>query len=435
MSESKYWEEEWETAPREVIEEKQLESLKHILQHAYDNTVYYKKSFDEAGVKPSDVTSIKDIAKFPFIDKQTERLTQGKGSMVGELCAVDEKDIIFISASSGSTGVPTISPFTQKDFDEWMNIESRLMYQAGMRPTDRYMHGINFSLFVGGPCVLGAQRLGAMGIWSGTLPSDRLLYIIQQFNPTFIQTTPSYALYLGETAKKKGIDPKKLSVKTIIVAGEPGGSIPATRKAIEELWDAKLIEFYGLSDIFGACAAMCEEQNGLHLAEDHILVETVDVKTGEVLPDGETGELVFTSLRKHARPMIRFRTGDIGYVTKGKCKCGRTSCRINIVGRKDDMFIVSGVNIFPSDVETVLRDLDGITGEYRIHVFNRDYTARYGVEVERSYKDEEDHVLDSRVVGALKSRIGVKPDYVKILNDGDLPRAEHKAKRLIDERK
>lgn len=435
MSESKYWEEEWETAPREVIEEKQLESLKHILQHAYDNTVYYKKSFDEAGVKPSDVTSIKDIAKFPFIDKQTERLTQGKGSMVGELCAVDEKDIIFISASSGSTGVPTISPFTQKDFDEWMNIESRLMYQAGMRATDRYMHGINFSLFVGGPCVLGAQRLGAMGIWSGTLPSDRLLYIIQQFNPTFIQTTPSYALYLGETAKKKGIDPKKLSVKTIIVAGEPGGSIPATRKAIEELWDAKLIEFYGLSDIFGACAAMCEEQNGLHLAEDHILVETVDVKTGEVLPDGETGELVFTSLRKHARPMIRFRTGDIGYVTKGKCKCGRTSCRINIVGRKDDMFIVSGVNIFPSDVETVLRDLDGITGEYRIHVFNRDYTARYGVEVERSYKDEEDHVLDSRVVGALKSRIGVKPDYVKILNDGDLPRAEHKAKRLIDERK
>lgn len=435
MSESKYWEEEWETAPREVIEEKQLESLKHILQHAYDNTVYYKKSFDEAGVKPSDVTSIKDIAKFPFIDKQTERLTQGKGSMVGELCAVDEKDIIFISASSGSTGVPTISPFTQKDFDEWMNIESRLMYQAGMRPTDRYMHGINFSLFVGGPCVLGAQRLGAMGIWSGTLPSDRLLYIIQQFNPTFIQTTPSYALYLGETAKKKGIDPKKLSVKTIIVAGEPGGSIPATRKAIEELWDAKLIEFYGLSDIFGACAAMCEEQDGLHLAEDHILVETVDVKTGEVLPDGETGELVFTSLRKHARPMIRFRTGDIGYVTKGKCKCGRTSCRINIVGRKDDMFIVSGVNIFPSDVETVLRDLDGITGEYRIHVFNRDYTARYGVEVERSYKDEEDQVLDSRVVGALKSRIGVKPDYVKILNDGDLPRAEHKAKRLIDERK
>lgn len=434
MSESKYWEEEWETAPREVIEEKQLESLKEILKHAYENTVYYKRSFDEAGVKPDDIKSLKDISCLPFIDKQTERKTQGIGSMVGELCAVDEKDIIFISASSGSTGVPTISPFTQNDFDEWMNIESRLMYQAGMRKTDRYMHGINFSLFVGGPCVLGAQGLGAMGIWSGTLPSDRLLYIIQQFKPTFIQTTPSYALYLGETARKKGIDPKELSVKRIIVAGEPGGSIPATRKAIEDLWDARLIEFYGLSDIFGACAGMCDEQDGLHLAEDHILVETVDVKTGEVLPDGETGELVFTSLRKHARPMIRFRTGDIGFVNKEKCRCGRTSCRINIVGRKDDMFIVSGVNIFPSDVETVLRELSDITGEYRIHVFNRDYTARYGVEVERVYGKENDEELKKKVIGALKSRIGVKPDYVKILDDGELPRAEHKAKRLIDER-
>ena len=434
MSDRKYWEEEWETAPREIIEKKQLESLKAILKHAYDNTVYYKRSFDEAGVSPDDINTLEDISKLPFIDKQTERTTQGIGSMVGELCAVDEKDIIFISASSGSTGVPTISPFTQNDFDEWMNIESRLMYQAGMRKTDRYMHGINFSLFVGGPCVLGAQGLGAMGIWSGTLPSDRLLYIIQQFKPTFIQTTPSYALYLGETARKKGIDPKSLSVKRIIVAGEPGGSIPATRKAIEDLWDAKLIEFYGLSDIFGACAGMCDEQDGLHLAEDHILVETVDVKTGKVLPDGETGELVFTSLRKHARPMIRFRTGDIGYVNKSKCNCGRTSCRINIVGRKDDMFIVSGVNIFPSDVETVLRELEGITGEYRIHVFNRDYTARYGVEVERIGSKENDENLKKSVIGALKSRIGVKPDYVLILDDGELPRAEHKAKRLIDER-
>ena len=434
MSTGKYWEEEWETLDREKIEEKQLESLREIVRYAYDNTVYYKRSFDEAGISPDDIKTLKDINRLPFIDKQTERTTQGIGSMVGELCAVDENEIVFISASSGSTGVPTISPFTQKDFDEWMNIESRLMYQAGMRAHDRYMHGINFSLFVGGPCVLGAQGLGAMGIWAGTLPSDRLLYIIQQFKPTFIQTTPSYALYLGETARKKGIDPKELSVKRIIVAGEPGGSIPATRKAIENLWDAKLIEFYGLSDIFGACAGMCDEQDGLHLAEDHILVETVDVKTGEVLPDGETGELVFTSIRKHARPMIRFRTGDIGYVDKSKCKCGRTSARIHIVGRKDDMFIVSGVNIFPSDVETVLRDLDGITGEYRIHVFERDYTARYGVEVEKADSKADETELSKKVVGALKSRIGVKPDYIRILRDGDLPRAEHKAKRLIDER-
>ena len=197
-----------------------------------------------------------------------------------------------------------------------------------------------------------------------------------------------------------------------------------------------MYEFYGLADIFGACAAMCDEQNGLHLPEDHILVETVDLETGEVLPDGETGELVFTSLRKHARPMIRFRTGDIGYVDKSVCTCGRTSAKIHIVGRKDDMFIVSGVNIFPSDVETVIRELNGISGEYRSHVFERDYTNRYGVEIEKdSESQEKEEVLISRVVKALKSRIGVKPDYVKILTEGELPRAEHKAKRLIDERK
>ena len=159
MSENKYWEEEWETLDRSGIEAKQLESLKEIVKFAYENSVYYKRSFDEAGVSPEDIHTLQDIKKFPFIDKQTERKTQGIGSMVGELCAVDEKDIVFISASSGSTGVPTVSPFNQKDFDEWMNIESRLMYQAGMRKHDRYMHGINFSLFVGGPCVLGAQKL------------------------------------------------------------------------------------------------------------------------------------------------------------------------------------------------------------------------------------------------------------------------------------
>jgi phenylacetate-CoA ligase len=317
-----------------------------------------------------------------------------------------------------------------------MDIESRIFYQIGMRDTDRYMHSINFSLFVGGPCVVGAQRLGALCIWAGTLPSERLLFILKEFQPTIIQTTPSYAWYLGETAKKNGIDPAKdLSVKRIIVAGEPGGSIEATREAVEELWGAKVYDFYGISDIFGACAAMCDARNGLHLAEDQIFVETVDIKTGEVLTDGEIGELVFTSLRKHARPMIRFRTGDIGYVDKSRCSCGRTHARIHIVGRKDDMFIVSGVNIFPSDIEYVIRGLDGINGEYMIRVFEKDYTAKFGVEIERHNDNTEtDEELSARVSTALKARIGVKPSYVRILRDGEIPRATHKAKRLIDER-
>jgi len=434
--ERKYWDEKLETIPRSELDALQLQNLKEIVKYSYEHSVYYKRAFDEAGVKPGSIHTLSDLAKFPFVDKKTERDTQGVGSMLGEMCSVPETEVVFVSASSGSTGVPTLSPFTKTDFDEWQDVESRLFYMAGMRNTDRYVHALNFTLFVGGPDVIGAQNLGALCIWAGTVPSERLLFILKEFKPTVIWTTPSYAWYLGETAKKSGIDPvKDLAINKIIVAGEAGGSISATRQAIEELWGADLYDFFGISDIFGACAGMCEAKNGLHLAEDHILVETVDVNTGEVLPDGEQGELVLTTLRKRARPMIRFRTGDIGLVNRDKCQCGRTHARIFIVGRKDDMFIVSGVNIFPSDVEYVIRDLPGITGEYLIRVSEKNFTAQYVVEIEKvSGSDETDEKLAARVSAALKTRIGVKPAEVTVLADGALPRATHKAKRLIDER-
>ena len=436
MSSRKYWNEQLETLPRGELDALQLDGLKEIVRFAYENSVYYKRAFDDAGVKPDDIKTLADLAKFPFVDKITERDTQGVGSLLGEMCAVPETEVVFVSASSGSTGVPTLSPFTKTDFDEWQDVESRLFYMAGMRNTDRYVHALNFTLFVGGPDVIGAQNLGALCIWAGTVPSERLLFILKEFQPTVIWTTPSYAWYLGETAKKNGIDPAKdLAINKIIVAGEAGGSIAATREAIEKLWGADLYDFFGISDIFGACAGMCEAKDGLHLAEDHILVETVDIQTGEVLPDGEQGELVLTTLRKHARPMIRFRTGDIGYVSRETCACGRTHARIYIVGRKDDMFIVSGVNIFPSDVEFVIRGLEGITGEYQIRVSEKNYTACYVVEIEKSQDNSEtDEQLAVRVSNALKTRIGVKPAQVTVLKEGELPRATHKAKRLIDER-
>lgn len=436
MSENKYWDEEIETIDRADLEELQLEKLKEIVKFAYENSVHYKRAFDNAGVSSESIMSLSDLAKFPFVDKKTERDTQGIGTFLGEMCAVDEKDIVFISTSSGSTGVPTISPFTQKDFDEWQDVESRFFYQTGMRNIDRYVHGLNFSLYVGGPDVIGAQRLGALCIWGGTLPSERLLFILETYKPTVLWTSPSYAWYLGETAKKKGIDPAKdLSIRKIIVAGEMGGSIGATRKAIEELWGAELYDFYGLSDIFGACAAMCEAKDGLHIAEDHILVETIDLQTGEIIPDGERGELVYTTLRKHARPMIRFRSGDIGCVDKSKCLCGRTHARIHIDGRKDDMFIVSAVNVFPSDIEYVIHEVTGITGEYLIRVFEKDFTCKYAVEIEKETGNTEtDEELALRVSTALKARIGVKPNKIVVHPDGALPRATHKAKRLIDER-
>ncbi|WMI80050.1 phenylacetate--CoA ligase family protein [Anaerotignum sp. MB30-C6] len=438
MSDKKYWNEGLETLTRTELENRQLGDLKEIVQFAYENAPYYKKSFDEAGIKPEDIQTLSDIQKLPFIDKKTQRDAQGIGSFLGELCAVPEEDVIFISTSSGSTGVPTMSPFTKKDFDEFQDAQSRWFWQIGMRPKDRYVHALNFSLYVGGPDVIGAQNLGALCIWGGTLPSERLLYVLKTYQPTIIWTSPSYAWHLGETAIKNGIDPKKdLSIRKIIVAGELGGSIDSTRKAIEDLWGAEVFDFYGLSDIFGACAAMCEAKDGLHIAEDHILVETIDLHTGEILPPGEVGELVFTTLRKHARPLLRFRTGDIGWIDNTSCSCGRTHGRIHINGRKDDMFIVSAVNVFPSDIEAVVRDLKGITGEYLVRISEKDYTCKYSVEVERSGDNfEPEEKIESLISDALKARIGVKPSSVKVHPDGGLnTRSEHKSKRIIDERK
>ncbi|MEL7660272.1 phenylacetate--CoA ligase [Acetobacterium wieringae] len=436
MSDKKYWDEKIETLPREELEELQRRELKEMLTFAYSNSAYYKEAFDAAGLTPADFNQLDDIQKFPFTNKATQRERQAKGGLLGDMIAVSEDDVVFVSASSGSTGVPTLSPFTKQDFDEWQDVESRLFYAAGMRKHDRYVHALNFSLFVGGPDVIGAQNLGALCIWAGTVPSERLLFILKEFQPTIIWTTPSYALYLGETALKMGIDPAKdLAIRTIIVAGEPGGSIGTTRETIEKVWNAELYDFFGLSDIFGACAGMCEAKDGLHIAEDHILVEVLDVKTGAPLPDGERGELVYTTLRKKARPLIRFRTGDIGSVNREPCSCGRTHARIKIHGRLDDMFIVSGVNIFPSDIEFVIRGTEGITGEYLIRLYEQNHSVKYRLEIEKSDDNNEpDDLLKERVAAALKTRLGVKPGDVTILNDGDLERATHKAKRLIDER-
>ncbi len=432
--EKKFWVEEIETIGRQELEEYQLGHLKAQIALAYEKSPYYRKSFDEAGVSPEDIKTLDDIKKFPILTKHTIRERQDAKPILGDLVTVDEEKVVFISSSSGSTGKPTASPFSKVDFDEFQDVESRLFWAAGMRPKDRYIHALNFSLFVGGPDVIGAQNLGALCIWAGTIPTDRLLFIMQEYRPNFIWTTPSYAWYLGETAKEKGIDIKKdLAIRTIIVAGEPGGSIPATRKAIEELWGADVYDFYGISDIFGACAGACQYHEGLHVAEDHLLVEVVDERTGEPVAEGERGEMLLTTLRKEARPMIRFKTGDIVTYTDQKCKCGRTHKRINIVGRVDDMFICGGVNVFPSDIEFTVRNIKELTGEYRITVLTHNHITKFNVEVEkRAGVEILDEQLIEKVVQELKTHLGIRPKEVILLEEGALPRATHKAKRLID---
>ena len=438
----KYYDPEIECMPRPELKKLQLERLQAMVKYAYENTVYYKRSFDEAGVKPEDITSLADIEKFPFIDKKTERETQHVGSFFGEMCSVPEEDVVFMATSSGSTGVPTVSPFTQEDFDLWQSTEARLFWQAGMRPNDRYVHGLNFALYVGGPDVMGAQELGALAIWVGAVPSDRLLFVLKQYQPTVIWTSPSYAWALGEKAKEKGFDPREdFSIHTIIVAGEPGGSISSTREAIEDLWGAKVVDFFGLSDIYGACAAMCEAKDGLHIVEDQILVETVDPTTGEVLEPGSVGELTYTTLMKKARPMIRFRSGDIGYVSTDKCECGRTLVRMGkIEGRSDDMLIIRGVNIFPSQIETVLLNIGGMIGpHYRIildRVGSLD-TLEIQVELaEHAFSDEIRDIenLKARISHDMQSMLGVSAK-ITIVSPRSLPRSEGKSNRIVDRRK
>lgn len=433
----KFWNEKIETISRGELEKYQLEKLKEQITAAYENSPAYRESFDAAGVTPEDFKTLDDIRKFPILTKQRVRERQDLKPILGDLIVKPEEDVVFISSSSGSTGAPTASPFSKRDFEEFIDVESRLYWQAGMRPNDRYIHALNFSLFVGGPDVLGAQKLGALCIWGGTLPAERLLFILQQYQPTVIWTTPSYAWYLGETAKQKGIDPAKdLAIKRIIVAGEPGGSIDATREAIEALWDAEVYDFYGISDIFGACAAACEKHDGLHIAEDHVYVEVLDEKTGLPVKEGERGEMVLTTLRKEIRPMIRFRTGDIVTYTNEKCECGRTLKRIKVIGRLDDMFIAGGVNVFPSDIEHVARKFDDLTGEYRVTVFEDKHITRFKVEVEKRENSTIDiEELREKVAHAIKVQLGVKAKEVVILEEGQLPRATHKSKRLIDLRK
>lgn len=226
-----------------------------------------------------------------------------------------------------------------------------------------------------------------------------------------------------------------INIRKIIVAGEPGGSIMATRQAIESIWNAELYDFYGISDIFGACAGMCQERDGLHIAEDHLLVEVIDPVTGTAVPDGGKGEMVLTTLQKQARPMIRFRTGDIITRDTAPCACGRTHARIWIHGRTDDMFIVSGVNLFPSDIEFAVRNIDGITGEYRITLYREKHLTRFALEVERSQETgTSNHDIARQISHLLRYRYGIAPHTVTVLEEGGLPRAVHKAKRVIDKR-
>ncbi len=431
---SKYWAPEIETLGRDELESLQLRLLRHTIHSAYHNSAYYGRVMRSSGFDPDSIRSLRDLRKLPFINKKFERERQELYPPYGDHVAVPKDKIVRIHASSGTTGRPTASVFTKNDVETWRESQARQFWSVGMRPGDVYHHALNMSMFVGGLCLLGAERLGATSIPAGVMDTSRHFMMIKTFQPRFIWGTPSFMLHLSEKAKDEGIDPASLSIRKIIVAGEPGGSIASTKSKIERAWAADCYDYYGIADIWASCAAECEEKAGLHILEDYVLPEVIDPETGEQVSEGERGELVLTTLKREGQIMLRFRTGDETSYESDKCACGRTHMRLKgITGRTDDMVIAKGVKFYPSQVEEVLRKMPELTNEYQVVISNgEEYIDGVAVRTEAYSGDVV--AIKQRIEKELRSVVGIRFN-VEILAPGTLPRTMHKAKRVLDLRK
>lgn len=422
-----------ECATREVLRKIQSDRLRNIVKQCYENIPFYKEKFDELGIRPEDIQSIDDIVKLPFTNKQDLRDTYPFG-----LVAVPRDDLVRIHASSGTTGKQTVVAYTQKDLDAWAECTARGIASIGGTSRDFVHVSYGYGLFTGGLGLhYGAERLGATAIPVSAGNTQRQIQILQDYESDILCCTPSYAMYIGETVREMGIDPKSLKVRAGIFGAEPWTE--EMRQEIEKLLAIKAYDIYGLSEIAGpGVATECTEQNGMHICEDYFYPEIIDPDTGAVLPDGEYGELVFTCIGKEALPLIRYRTRDICALTHETCGCGRTLVRMmKPRGRTDDMLIIRGVNVFPSQIESVLLEL-GMDPNYQIIVDRVNNTDRLEVQVEINEKIFSDTVrsletVEKKIAAALYSTLGVTAG-VRLLEPKSIQRSEGKAKRVIDNR-
>lgn len=425
---------EIECAPREKLEEIQTGRLKTAVKRAYENIPFYKKLFDDAGIDPDSIKSIYDITKLPFTDKQDLRDNYPFG-----LFAIPMRDIVRIHASSGTTGKATVVGYTKYDIDIWAESTARAIAAAGGTKDDIIHISYGYGLFTGGLGLhYGAERIGAVALPVSSGNTTRQVQLLQDFGSNIICCTPSYALYIGETLKEMGIDPKTLPLRAGIFGAEPWTE--GMRKQIESILDIKAYDIYGLSEITGPGVSYdCRCQKHLHVNEDYFYPEVVDVETGKPLPDGEFGELVFTCIGKEALPLIRYRTHDISALYHEKCECGRTTVRMaKPKGRSDDMLIIRGVNVFPSQVEYTLTQL-GFGANYLIIVDRKNNLDIMEVKVEINENIASDTVRDIEraeklIENALQSALNVHAK-VTLVEPKTLPRSEGKAKRVIDNRK
>ncbi len=430
------WNEEFETLPREALEALQVKRLKTLVERVYTAVPHYRNKMDEAGVKPTDIKSLADTAKLPFTTKNDLRENYPFG-----LFAVPFSRIVRIHASSGTTGKPTVVGYTKRDIDTWAELMARTMAGGGAHQGDVVQNAYGYGLFTGGlGAHYGAERIGAAVIPISGGNSKRQIMIMQDFGSTVLTCTPSYALNLADVMKDMGVDPQSLKLRVGLFGAEPWSE--RMRAEIEKRLGIDAVDIYGLSEVMGpGVAAECiETKHGLHVFEDHFLPEIIDPDTGAVLPLGEKGELVFTSLSKEAFPVIRYRTRDISRLIAEPCSCGRTFYRMErVTGRTDDMLIIRGVNVFPSQIEHILMNIEGVEPHYQIVVDRKQSLdiVEVHVEVSEGIFSDEVKVLENlakKIEREMKDVL-LTSCRVKLVGPKTIERSEGKAKRVIDKRK
>lgn len=432
---------EIETASREEMEQLQLTRLQETVQRVYEKVPFYKKKFEELDIKPENIGSIRDLIKLPFTIKKDLREHYPFGFF-----AVNQNEVIRIHASSGTSGKATVVGYTKNDIKNWSELVARAISIAGGKSGEILHNAYGYGLFTGGLGLhYGGEELGMATVPVSGGNTDRQITLIEDFKPTVICCTPSYLLNIAERMEEQGKDPKHTSLKFAILGAEPWSE--EMRRTIELKFDLKACDIYGLSEVMGPGVSMeCHEaQDGLHIAEDHFLVEVIDPNTLEPLPDGEDGELVFTSLTKEAFPIIRYRSGDIGSINRNKCKCSRTTIRMSRVkGRIDDMLIVRGVNVFPSEIEHFLLTVKEIEPHYQLHLFKKGSLQQIELQVELTEEVFEElhgemshgkiNILKKQIQNLIKNQCLVHVD-VNILQPKSIPRSEGKAVRIVNHHK
>lgn len=429
-----YWNQEIECMSRKELDELKLRRLKETVFRVYSFVPSYKAKMDEAGITPGDIQTLEDISKLPFTTKQDLRDNYPFG-----LFAVPMTDVVRIHSSSGTTGKPTVVGYTRRDLDKWAELMARALTCAGATRYSVVQNAYGYGLFTGGLGVhYGAERIGASVIPSSGGNTKRQVMLMQDFGTTHLTCTPSYALYMHEVMTDMGIKPSQIKLKAGIFGAEPWSE--NMRRDLENRLEINAFDIYGLSEIMGPGVAIeCLEKEGLHLFEDNVIGEIINPETGEVLPPGEKGELVLTTINKEALPMIRYRTRDLSSLITEPCPCGRTHVRMNkVLGRSDDMVIIRGVNVFPSMVESVLLTIENVEPYYLLVVERRNNLDELEVWVEVSEKAFSDEVrklerLGKLITKELESSLGVAVK-VKLVEPKSLQRSEGKAKRVEDRR-